>query len=161
MLVSREGGGPKPAFLNPDFQFELHHSNLWMSTVTYVHPGLNVVRATSRGAFPVGEKQNQQFRLSFYVSLKLDSQGSRLPSHGSLILVRELYERLGYEDLNDAERVAADPTFRFISSQRIWKRGATLIYLALVRDRAAYQGRESDRADGVEPGAAGADRVSQ
>ena len=32
----------------------------------------------------------------------------------------------GYEDLNDAERLAADPTFRLISSQRIWDRGAAL-----------------------------------
>jgi DDE family transposase len=30
----------------------------------------------------------------------------------------------GYEDLNDAERLVADPTFRLISSQRIWDRGA-------------------------------------
>jgi Transposase DDE domain group 1 len=32
----------------------------------------------------------------------------------------------GHEDLNDAERLAADPTFRLISSQRIWERGAAL-----------------------------------
>jgi hypothetical protein len=32
----------------------------------------------------------------------------------------------GYEDLNDAERLAADPTFRLISLHRIWDRGAAL-----------------------------------
>ena len=32
----------------------------------------------------------------------------------------------GCADLNDAERLAADPTFRLISSQRIWDRGAAL-----------------------------------
>lgn len=32
----------------------------------------------------------------------------------------------GYEDLNDAERLAADPTFRLISSQSLWDRGAAL-----------------------------------
>ncbi len=32
----------------------------------------------------------------------------------------------GYEDLNDAERVSVDPTFRMISSQNIWERGAAL-----------------------------------
>jgi hypothetical protein len=70
-------------------------------------------------------------------------------SDAGLILVRELDERLatgleqavhagrstaavglqpvaGYEDLNDAERLAADPTFRLISSQRIWDRGTAL-----------------------------------
>jgi hypothetical protein len=31
-----------------------------------------------------------------------------------------------YENLNDAERLAADPTFRLISSQRVWDRGAAL-----------------------------------
>jgi hypothetical protein len=43
-------------------------------------------------------------------------------------LVRQsVYSRLaGYEDLNDAERLAADPTFRLISSQRVWDRGAAL-----------------------------------
>jgi hypothetical protein len=30
------------------------------------------------------------------------------------------------EDLNDAERLAADPAFRLIRSQRIWNRGAPL-----------------------------------
>jgi hypothetical protein len=32
----------------------------------------------------------------------------------------------GYEDLNDAERLAADPTFRLIGSPKIWDRGAAL-----------------------------------
>jgi hypothetical protein len=32
----------------------------------------------------------------------------------------------GYEDLNDAERVAADPTFRVIGSKKNWDRGAAL-----------------------------------
>ncbi len=40
-------------------------------------------------------------------------------------LVRQsVYSRLaGYEDLNDAERVSVDPTFRLINSQKIWDRG--------------------------------------
>src|SRR3989441_6988416 len=43
-------------------------------------------------------------------------------------LVRQsVYRRLaGYEDLNDAERLAADPTFRLIGSEQIWERGAAL-----------------------------------
>ncbi len=36
------------------------------------------------------------------------------------LLRQSVYSRLaGYEDLNDAERLAADPTFRLISSRRI------------------------------------------
>ena len=40
---------------------------------------------------------------------------------------QSVYSRLaGYEDLNDAERVSIDPTFRLIGSQKIWDRGAAL-----------------------------------
>ena len=40
---------------------------------------------------------------------------------------QSVYSRLaGYEDLNDAERVSADPTFRLIGSKRNWDRGAAL-----------------------------------
>jgi Transposase DDE domain group 1 len=43
------------------------------------------------------------------------------------LLLQSVYSRLArYEDLNDAERLAADPTFRLISSQRVWDRGAAL-----------------------------------
>jgi hypothetical protein len=37
------------------------------------------------------------------------------------------YSRLaGYEDVNDAERLAQDPTFRLIGSEKVWDRGAAL-----------------------------------
>jgi hypothetical protein len=40
---------------------------------------------------------------------------------------QSVYGRLaGYEDVNDAERVSADPTFRLIGSEKIWERGAAL-----------------------------------
>ena len=32
----------------------------------------------------------------------------------------------GYEDVNDAEQLCQDPTFRRISSKKIWDRGAAL-----------------------------------
>jgi len=40
-------------------------------------------------------------------------------------LVRQsVYRRLaGYEDVNDAERLCHDPTFRLIGSEQIWERG--------------------------------------
>src|SRR5215510_86302 len=44
------------------------------------------------------------------------------------LLRQSVYSRLaGYEDLNDAERLAADPAFRLIASPKIWNRGAALI----------------------------------
>jgi hypothetical protein len=67
---------------------------------------------------------------------------------------------VGNKDLNDAERLAADPPFRLINSRRIWECCADLD-LALIRDRAADQGRESNPADGVETRDAGAGRVSR
>jgi hypothetical protein len=47
----------------------------------------------------VGETQNRPFQLSFNRSLKIDFQGSRVTSDGGLVLVRELDERLGFEEL--------------------------------------------------------------
>jgi hypothetical protein len=32
----------------------------------------------------------------------------------------------GYEDVNDAERLSQDPTFRLIGSEKTWDRGAAL-----------------------------------
>jgi hypothetical protein len=111
---------------------------------------------------PMGEKQNRPFHFSFNSSLKVDFQGSRITSDAGLLLVRELDERLGldqlisdnltdnrrgkntqlplpdllrqsiysrlagYEDLNDAERLSHDPTFRLIGSEKIRDRGAAL-----------------------------------
>ncbi len=38
-----------------------------------------------------------------------------------------MYSRLaGYEDVNEAERLSQDPTFRLIGSEKIWDRGAAL-----------------------------------
>jgi len=109
----------------------------------------------------VGESGNEPFQLSFNPSLKVDFQGSRVTSDAGLVLVRELDERLGfdelieqhlvdvrgkntqlpfadllrqsvysrlagYADLNDAARLAQDPTFRLMGSKKIWERGAAL-----------------------------------
>jgi hypothetical protein len=43
------------------------------------------------------------------------------------LLRQSVYSRLaGYEDVNDAERLCQDPTFRLIGSEKIWDRGAAL-----------------------------------
>jgi hypothetical protein len=47
----------------------------------------------------VGETQNLPFQLSFNRSLKVDFQGSRVTSDGGLLLVRELHEHLGLNEL--------------------------------------------------------------
>jgi hypothetical protein len=43
------------------------------------------------------------------------------------LLRQSIYSRLaGYEDVNDAERLSQDPTFRLIGSEKIWHPGAAL-----------------------------------
>jgi hypothetical protein len=43
------------------------------------------------------------------------------------LLRQSIYSRLaGYADVNDADRLAQDPTFRLIGSRKIWERGAAL-----------------------------------
>ncbi|MBM3796102.1 MAG: IS1380 family transposase, partial [Acidobacteria bacterium] len=41
------------------------------------------------------------------------------------LLRQSVYSRIaGYEDVNDAERLSQDPTFRLIGSEKTWERGA-------------------------------------
>ena len=43
------------------------------------------------------------------------------------LLRQSVYSRIaGYEDVNDAERLSQDPTFRLIGSEKVWDRGAAL-----------------------------------
>ncbi len=43
------------------------------------------------------------------------------------LLRQSVYSRLaGYEDVNDAQQLSQDPTFRLIGSEKIWERGAAL-----------------------------------
>jgi hypothetical protein len=49
-----------------------------------------------------------------------------------------VYRRLGgYEDVNDAERLSQDQTFRLIGSQKIWERGAALTSRSIPLRRSA------------------------
>jgi hypothetical protein len=53
------------------------------------------------------------------------AKNARLPFAD--LLRQSVYSRLaGYEDLNDAERLSQDPTFRLIGSEKLWDRGAAL-----------------------------------
>jgi hypothetical protein len=56
-----------------------------------------------------------------------DSRGTNRQLPLADLLRQSVYSRLaGYEDVNDAERLSQDPTFRLIGSEKIWERGAAL-----------------------------------
>ena len=73
-----------------------------------------------------GRDRNQREAL---ISEYLNDSRQGLNTQFSLadLLRQSVYSRLaGYEDLNDAVRVSADPTFRLIGSPKRWDRGAAL-----------------------------------
>jgi hypothetical protein len=86
-------------------------------------------RVTSNGGLILIRELDERLGLEKLISEQLSDSRQGLNKQFTLsdLLRQSVYSRLaGYEDLNDAERLAADPTFRLISSQRIWDRGAAL-----------------------------------
>jgi len=84
-------------------------------------------RVTSDGGLILVCELDERLGLEKLIEEQLSDSRQGLNKQFTLAdLVRQsVYSRLaGYEDLNDAERLATDPTFRLISSQRIWDRGA-------------------------------------
>ena len=72
---------------------------------------------------------DQRLGLGTLISEPLNDSRQGLNIQFSLadLLRQSVYSRLaGYEDLNDAVRVSADPTFRLIGSPKLWDRGAAL-----------------------------------
>ena len=86
-------------------------------------------RVTSDGGLILIRELEERLGLEKLIEEQLSDTRQGLNKQFTLAdpLRQSVYSRLaGYEDLNDAERLAADPTFRLISSQRIWDRGAAL-----------------------------------
>ena len=85
-------------------------------------------RITSDGGLIVVRELDERLGLSELIGEHLtDHRGlnSRLPLAD--LFRQSVYSRLaGYEDVNDAERLWQDPTFRLIGSEKIWERGAAL-----------------------------------
>ena len=86
-------------------------------------------RVTSNGGLILVRELDERLGLEKLIEEHLSDSRQGLNKQFTLVdlLRQSVYSRLaGYEDLNDAERLAVDPTFRLISSQRIWDRGAAL-----------------------------------
>jgi len=86
-------------------------------------------RVTSDGGLMVLRELDE--RLGFGELIAQHLTDSRCGKNTQLPLAdlfrQSVYSRLaGYEDVNDAERLSQDPTFRLIGSEKIWDRGAAL-----------------------------------
>ncbi len=86
-------------------------------------------RVTSDGGLIVVRELDEQFGLSELIGDHLvDLRTGRNTQFLLADLLRQsVYSRLaGYEDLNDAARLSADPTFRLMGSKKVWERGVAL-----------------------------------
>jgi len=86
-------------------------------------------RVTSDGGLILVRELDERLGLSVLIERHLiDSRrGKNVQLPLSDLLRQSVYSRLaGYEDVNDAERLSQDPTFRLIGSKKILERGAAL-----------------------------------
>ena len=86
-------------------------------------------RITSDAGLLLVRELDERLGLATLISEhRIDSRQGLNTQFGLVDLLRQsIYSRLaGYEDLNDAVRVSADPTFRLSGSPRLWDRGAAL-----------------------------------
>src|ERR1019366_3893096 len=82
-------------------------------------------RVTSDGGLLLGRELDARLGFSALIAEYLtDSRGTNTQIPMADLLRQAVYSRLaGYEDVNDAERLSQDPTFRLMGSERIWERG--------------------------------------
>ena len=84
-------------------------------------------RVTSDGGLILVRELDERLGFSDLVAQHLSDsrhgKNTQLPLAD--LLRQSVYSRIaGYEDVNDAERVSQDPTFRLIGSEKTWDRGA-------------------------------------
>src|ERR1019366_7551277 len=93
-------------------------------------------RVTSDGGLLLVRELDERLGLSELIAAHLtDSRGKNTQLPMADLLRQAVYSRLaGYEDVNDADRLAQDPAFRLMGSERIWERGAELIARAEASD---------------------------
>jgi hypothetical protein len=86
-------------------------------------------RATSDGGLVLVRELDERLSLGDLIAEHLSDarrgKNTQLPLAD--LFRQSIYSRVaGYEDVNDAERLSRDPTFRLIGSEKIWYRGAAL-----------------------------------
>jgi Transposase DDE domain group 1 len=85
-------------------------------------------RVTSDGGLILVRELDERLGFGELIEQNLtDPRGTNTRLPLADLLRQSVYSRLaGYEDMNDAERLSQDPTFRLIGSEKNWDRGAVL-----------------------------------
>jgi DDE family transposase len=83
---------------------------------------------TSNGGLILARELDERLGFGELIEQHLtDSRANNARFSFADLLRQSVYSRLaGYEDVNDAERLSHDPTFRLIGSEKLWDRGAAL-----------------------------------
>jgi hypothetical protein len=108
---------------------EQHHEPFQLSFNSSLRVDFQGSRVTSDGGLILVRELDERLGFSELIAQHLtDSRRGKNTQLPLADLLRQsVYSRLaGYEDVNDAERVSQDPTFRLIGSEKIWERGAAL-----------------------------------
>jgi hypothetical protein len=108
---------------------EKHNEPFQLSFNSSLRVDFRGSRVTSDGGLIVVRELDERLGMGALIERYLtDTRRGRNTQLPLADLLRQsVYSRLaGYEDVNDAERVSADPTFRLIGSENIWERGAAL-----------------------------------
>src|SRR3989337_1966290 len=94
----------------------------------FLRVGFQGSKVTSNGGLILVRELDERLGFSEIIEQYLaDSRASNARFSFADLLRQSVYSRLaGYEDVNDAERLSHDPTFRLIGSEKIWHRGAAM-----------------------------------
>src|ERR1017187_10501631 len=108
---------------------EIHNQPFQLSFNASLKVDFQGSRVTSDGGLILVRELDE--RLGFGELIEQHLSDSRRGKNTQFLLAdlfrQSTYSRLaGYEDLNDAQRLSQDPTFRLIGFEKIWDRGAAL-----------------------------------
>ena len=108
---------------------ELQHEAFQFRFNGFLKVAFQGSRITSNAGLLLVRELDERLGLATLIAEHLSDSRQGLHTQFSLadLLRQSVYSRLaGYEDLNDAVRVSADPTFRLIGSPQLWDRGTAL-----------------------------------
>jgi hypothetical protein len=108
---------------------EKHHEPFQLSFNRSLRVDFRGSQVTSDGGLLLVRELDERLGLSELIKEHLSDsrRGTNTRFPFADLLRQSVYSRLaGYEDVNDAERVSQDPTFRLIGSEKIWEQGAAL-----------------------------------